>query len=269
MLCTPEWTQEHIAQVKHLWLFLDYDGTLDVFAPTPEHIIPRPEVIGLLARLAQHPRIRMAVISGRPLNHVQALLPVPGIFLAGTYGVEVQTPAGETINRADYSAIRPALDLLKQRWQQLIAEREGFFLEDKDWALAIHARLAGRDEAEMVLEAARRAATLTARSGPFRLLGGHRFLEIAPRLAHKGRTVGYLLDTYPWPEAFPVYVGDDDKDEEAFGTIRMRGGIAIVVAEEPRTTQAGCRLESPPAVHRWLEALPRYLPGGSPSPKRR
>ena len=255
MLCTHEQINECLAQAERLWLFLDYDGTLADFAPTPEHVNPDPELIGLLTRLARHPRIRMALISGRRLSHVEALGPVSGVFLAGTYGIELRTSEGERISRVKHEAIRPMLDALKPRWVRLIADREGFFLEDKGWALALHARFADDDEAEEMLVAARRMATGAARSGPLRLLGGHKFLEIGPRLAHKGQTVDYLLDRYPWPEALPVYLGDDDKDEEAFGVIKALGGVAIVVAQEPRSTQADCRLESAQAARHWLERL--------------
>jgi trehalose 6-phosphate phosphatase len=255
-VCTHEQINERLGQAERLWLFLDYDGTLADFAPTPDHVNPDPELIGLLARLARPPRIRIAVISGRRLSHVQALLPVPGIFLAGTYGIELQTPEGERITRVEYDAIRPTLDGLKPHWEQVIADREGFYLEDKGWTLALHARSADEDEAEEVLAAARRMATSAARSGPFRLMGGHKFLEIGPTLAHKGQTVEYLLDRYPWTGASPVYLGDDDKDEEAFGVIKARGGITILVAREPRKTKADYRLESPRAARHWLERLP-------------
>jgi trehalose-phosphatase len=256
MLCTHERIDERLAQAERLWLFLDYDGTLADFAPTPEHVNPDPQLIGLLTKLARHPRIRMAVISGRRLSHVEALVPVPGIFLAGTYGIELRTSEGERINRVEYEAIRPTLNALKPRWSHLIAGHEGFFLEDKGWALALHARFADEDEAEEVLTATRSVATGAARSGPFRLLGGHKFLEIGPTLAHKGQTVDYLLDRYPWPGALPVYLGDDDKDEEAFGVIKARAGIGILVAREPRKTKADYRLESPRAARHWLERLP-------------
>ena len=98
-------------------------------------------------------------------------------------------------------------------------------------------------------------ATDVASSDLFRLLGGHKFLEVGPRLAHKGQTVGYLLERYPWPEALPVYLGDDDKDEEAFDAIKAHGGMAVLVAREPRNTKADCRLESPQAVRQWLATL--------------
>ena len=250
--------QERLDQARRLWLFLDYDGTLADFAPTPEHVYPDPELVDLIARLAAHPRFRVAVVSGRRLRHVQKLVPVPGVLLAGTYGIEIQTPGGERIDRLDYDRLRPTLEALKPRWADLIAGRQGFFLEDKGWALALHARFADETEARQVLaQACRLAEAAMQQADPewFRLLGGHKFLEIGPRLAHKGLTVAYLLEQYPWPGALPLYLGDDDKDEEAFGVVHGRGGIAVVVAAEARETKADLRLESPQAARCWLETL--------------
>lgn len=250
--------QKRLRQAERLRLFLDYDGTLADFAPTPEEVTPDPALLDLLARLEQDPRIRPAILSGRRLSHVQKLVPVPGILLAGTYGIELQTPLGERIDRLPFAEIRPTLDRLKPRWAELLAGREGFFLEDKGWTLALHARFADDDETEQVLAQARRDAVEAMDERAlelFRLLGGHKFLEIGPKLAHKGRTVDYLLERYRWPGALPLYLGDDDKDEEAFGVIKARGGIAIVVASEPRETQADLRLTTPRAARRWLEVL--------------
>ncbi len=250
--------QQRLAQAERLWLFLDYDGTLADFAPTPEHVLPDPALVGLITRLVQHPRFRVAVISGRRLSHVQQLVPVPGVLLAGTYGIELQTAEGVRIDRLDYDSLRPTLHALKPGWAALIAGRQGFFLEDKGWALAFHARFADKDESDRLLAEARRLADVAltrAAPGLFRLLGGHKFLEIGPRLAHKGLTVAHLLDQYPWPGALPLYLGDDDKDEEAFGVVKRHGGVAAVVASEPRETEADLRLESPQAARRWLETL--------------
>jgi trehalose 6-phosphate phosphatase len=260
---SPPSLEARLAGAERLWLFLDYDGTLAGFAPTPEHVTPDPELIELLSGLADHPRLRLAIVSGRRLSHVQRLVPVPGLLLAGTYGIELQTPGGERIDRLDLDAIRPTLEALMPGWKALIAGRDGFFLEDKGWALALHARFADEDAAQQVLAAARAmAARATDNAAPdlFRLLGGHKFLEIGPRLAHKGRTVAYLLDRYPWPGALPVYLGDDDKDEEAFGAIKERGGVAVLVAAEPRDTEADYRLESPQAARQWLRSLHQNPP---------
>jgi trehalose-phosphatase len=257
---TPDPVQERLAQVRRIRLFLDYDGTLADFAPTPDHVRPDPELVALIDQLARHPRFRVAVVSGRRLAHVRTLVPVPNVLLAGTYGVEILTPEGALIDRLDHHSVRPTLDTIKPRWADLIAGRVGYYLEDKGWALALHARFADEVESGRVLAGARRLAEAAMRQavpGLFRLLGGHKFLEIGPKLAHKGLTVAWLLDQFPWHGALPLYLGDDDKDEEAFGVIKAHGGVAVVVAAEPRETEADLRLESPRAAREWLEGLIR------------
>jgi trehalose-phosphatase len=241
-----------------LWLFLDYDGTLADFAPTPEDITPLPQVVNLLKRLASKPSVRLTVLSGRRLADVRSLLPVPGIYLAGTYGVELQTPSGELIQRCNYEDIRPFLEMVKHAWMEILDHRAGFFLEDKGWALALHARFSEDREAEQVLALARDVTDRSLPEEPFRILGGHKFLEVAPVIANKGETVLYLLDRYPLPDAQLLYIGDDDKDEEAFDAIHSQGGIAVKVASSSQPslpTQADFIMDSPSAVNSWLETL--------------
>ncbi|HSO28137.1 MAG TPA: trehalose-phosphatase [Anaerolineales bacterium] len=247
--------RQSLADGQMLWLFLDYDGTLADFAPTPDDILPDENVIDLLARLAQHASIRVAVVSGRRLSHIQELLPVDGILLAGTYGIEIQTQEGEQIDQVDTALIRPVLDALKPYWEEILADREGFYLEDKGWALAIHAKDAEDEVAEQVLGQAKQLVDENLTTEHFRLLGGHKFLEIGPSIANKGENVAYLLERYPLPGAFLIYIGDDDKDEEAFGVVQARGGLAIKVAAHEVETGADYRLPSPSAVRRFLRGL--------------
>mgnify|MGYP001822039908 FL=1 len=206
---------ERLARAERIRLFLDYDGTLAEFAPTPEHVHPDPELVDLIGRLARNPRFRVAVVSGRRLGHVQKLVPVPGVLLAGTYGVELQTPEGARIDRLDYDSVRPTLEHLKPRWADLIAGRQGYFLEDKGWALALHARFADDAESSRVLAGARRLAEAALRQAApdlFRILGGHKFLEIGPKLAHKGLAVDWLLDQFPWHGACLLYTSPSPRD---------------------------------------------------------
>ncbi len=239
-------------------LFTDYDGTLAEFAPTPDIVEPEPDLVALLSRLASLPAVRLTVLSGRRLSHVEKLVPVPNVLLAGTYGIEMRTRDGQRIERVEYETVRPTLELIKPRWAEAIDGRQGFYLEDKGWALALHGRFAPDGESEQVLAVAEQiAAGAIAKVPPylFRILGGEKFLEIGPRLAHKGRSVEYLLERYPWPGALPLFLGDDDKDEEAFAAVQARQGVSIVVGETWRPTRANFRLESPQAARAWLQEL--------------
>ena len=249
-----KWTLD----ARLLWLFLDYDGTLADFAPTPEVIVTNPRVISSLERLVRIPTIRVTVLSGRRLGHVRLLLPITGIFLAGTYGIELLTPTDETIYRVAYAEIRPILERIKPQWEQMISGRNNFFLEDKGWTLALHGHFADNDEVDRVLADARGVIDQNAPDSHFRVLGGHKFLEIAPLLASKKETVTYLLSQYPLPDARLLYIGDDDKDEEAFPVIHANDGIAIKVlqpSQDARPTTANFFFESPIDTLHWLDEL--------------
>ncbi len=168
-------------------------------------------------------------------------------------------PDGETVHRLDYDQVRPLLVDLKKEWGQLLAGTTGFFLEDKGWTLAIHAKDAAEEDASAVLGEARRQADTLLKEGAgdlFRLQGGHRFLECGPRTADKKGAVDYLLSTLPWfDDALLIYVGDDDKDEVAFELIQEQGGVVVAVGERLRESAADCWLPSPDAVRKWLTAI--------------
>ncbi len=251
--------EQRLVTARRLWLFLDYDGTLDDFAPTPDDVLPNPEVIAVLRALQANPALRVTLLSGRRLAHIEKLAPVPGLMLAGTYGIEIRLPDGERVERVPHAQIRPTLEALKPRWAALIADHEGFYLEDKGWALALHGRFADDAVAEAVFATAR--AQLEALDlAHFRMLGGHKFLELGARLAHKGRAIEHLLAAQPLPGALLLYLGDDDKDEEAFAVVQAHGGLAVVVAGPERESCADGRLPSPQAARAWLMTLAELNP---------
>lgn len=247
---------QQIQDAAKFRLFLDYDGTLAEFATTPDEIHPDPELINLLWKLQEDRRFRIAVISGRRLSHIRTLVPIPGILLAGTYGIEVLDPFGERIDRVECEAIRPTLERIKPRWQELIQDHPEFYLEDKGWSLALHAKFVDQEIAEGTLYQARMVidqADLL--PGIFRIFGGHKFLEIAPKLANKGLAVQYLISRYPSNGALLIYIGDDDKDEEAFEVINQNEGIPIKVGSTYSDSNAQLGLESPHMVRQFLASL--------------
>ena len=259
MINTPTWEQQRLAEAKRFWLFLDYDGTLADFAPTPDDIIVDRELISLVEELAALECVRVTVISGRRLGHIQQLLPIQGITLAGTYGIELLTADGKLIQRIKLEDIRPTLEKVKAGWGALLEGNPGFYLEDKDWALAIHARYAETELAEAVLNRARNTGLETIIDSELRLLGGDKFLEAAPKLADKGRTVEYLAAEFPDPDALLISMGDDDKDERAFEAVKGMGGIAIRVSLQERPTRADFQLPNPASAREWLRELCKIM----------
>ncbi len=251
-----------VSAAERLWLFLDYDGTLVEFARTPDILKPDLKLIDLIRRLAARNRLRLAIVSGRRLNDLQTLLPVEGIYIAGTYGIEMVTPEGERIQREDYAMVRPYLERLKPHWEEILDGRKGFFLEDKGWALAVHARFAPDKEASRVISTLQHTLDQGMITDEYRLIKHTKFMEVSSAKAHKGKAVSFLLNSFPLPEARLAYIGDDDNDAEAFETIHSFGGVAVSVAQYfgyIRSTGGDYILKSPKAVRKWLENLTRWF----------
>lgn len=244
-----------IREAETVRLFLDYDGTLADFAPNPDMILPDSRVIDLLDHLARSRKFLPAVISGRRLAHIRALLPVRGLLLAGSYGLELLLPDGRELLAVETIRIRPTLDRILPIWQALLSNQQGFYLEDKGLALALHARFAGEEEAARVLAAARAEVERLKPGADFRLIGGERFFEIVPTAASKARTVEEILDHYTPPGALAVYAGDDAWDEEAFAVVQRYGGLALRVSAEVTPTRANFCIENPDQVQGWLASL--------------
>ncbi len=244
----------HLARGGHLTLFLDYDGTLVPIAPTPAEAMPDSGLIALLTRLAERAAIRTVVISGRPLSDLRRMLPVHALILGGLYGVEMQI--GErTLMRGAGDGARDRLDHIREGWRKLSAGLQGFLVEDKGQAVALHARWADAEQAGHVLAAARSMAVDLIDDESFRILDGDRYVEIAPRAADKGQTIDWLLSEYPVDNDLPVEFGDDNKDEIGFAVTQRRGGLAIGVGHRYELPNVDARLAGPDEVRQWLQSF--------------
>ncbi len=249
-----------VGEGQRYWLFLDYDGTLAEFVSSPEDVLPDEELIALLKQLSAHPdRLRPVLLSGRRLGHIRRLAPVAGMMLAGNYGIEFRGLDGEEVLALDLEAVRPVIEQVKSAWEALLDGHRGFFLEDKGYSLALHARDAAESDLPAVIPAAQSSAERIVGSAPLRVLSVPRFVEVAPAAARKSLSVKAFVERMPWPGARVLYFGDDDRDEEAFGVARALGGDGVLVAREPRPTQASARLDSPAQVRDFLARLAAAL----------
>jgi len=247
--------EQQTRQFKKVRLLLDYDGTLADFAPAPDIIKPDPALISLLSRLVETEKYLTAVISGRSLQNLHELLPMKGLLLAGTYGLEMEFPDGSLVTNLDYSRVRPIMETLLPKWQALLDGQAGFFLEDKGWSLALHARFAAIEDARRVLDSARGEIDKLSAGTGFAVESRERFLEITPVEANKRSSVEKILSQYTPTGALPIYVGDDLNDEEAFSPILAAGGVCLRVSRDAVTTRAQYRLTGPSEVRQLLSTL--------------
>ncbi len=250
----------HVLNGGGLTLFLDYDGTLVPIAPTPAEALPDAPLLDLLGELAGRPSIRTIILSGRPVAELQRMLPVPGLILCGLYGVEAQIDGNVVLRGPATEGVINQLDQLRDQWTKLVGGLPGFLLEDKGYAVALHARWAEGQEASRVLAAAREQADQTIDFSVFRALDGERYFEIAPLAADKGETVDWILNEVPVAMNLPVAFGDDNKDEAAFAVIHRRGGYAIGVDWRYPLPGVDARLDSPADVRDWLRRLAKAGP---------
>lgn len=244
-----------VIKARLVRLMLDYDGTLEDFTASPD-IVPRdPTLIALLQRLAFGGKYLLAVVSGRSLAALSEMLPFSGILLAGTYGLEMLLPDGTVETGADLRQVRPVMDRIKPLWQQLLPGEHGFYLEDKLWSLAFHAKLAAPQDAARVLEIAYRELMPLLPLPGFKIERRERFLEIYPEAASKRLSIERILTRYTPPKALAVFAGDDLHDENAFPVVLAAGGYCIRVGSDSIPSRAQFRLENPARMREWLAQL--------------
>lgn len=236
--------------VRRSAFFFDVDGTLAEIQPRPELVfIPAPTLAALERLHAEG--IPVAVISGRPLAQLDALLEPLRLPAAGVHGAERRDADGQRQNLAldDSTFARIQTEL-----RQACDAHPGLHLENKAVAFALHFRQSPEleDVARTLAEAfVERYADVLA------LQPGKCVFELKPRGASKGEVIRAFMAEAPFAGRTPVFLGDDLTDEAGFAAINDLGGLSIKVGDGP--SEARARLPSVAAVGAWVEALQRSL----------
>ena len=122
-------------------LFLDFDGTLVELADTPEAVVVAPGLVDVLGLLQEKFGGRLAIVTGRPIEQIDAMLAPLTLPVAGVHGAERRGADG-ALHYAPAPA--PSLLTMQLRAQQLVNAHPGLRLEEKRGALAHRDPHAGR-----------------------------------------------------------------------------------------------------------------------------
>lgn len=224
-------------------LFLDFDGTLVEIAERPD-AIRIPDTLGAdLEKAAEALNGRLAVVSGRPLAELRSFLGHSRVALAGSHGMELRDASGQPI-ACHRMALDDAAALAIRHFADISPD---LLLEEKPFGLALHYRTAPARGADVL-----HFAEALARIHPVALKRGKCVVEFVVPGASKRSAVERLMAAPPFDGAVPVFVGDDETDEDGFAAAAELGGWGIAVGER-LSRNAAYRLETPAAVRDWMK----------------
>ncbi|CAO3419159.1 trehalose-phosphatase [Azospirillum endophyticum] len=241
-------------------LFLDYDGTLAAIAPRPELAVMPDQARAVVRRLSA--LCPVAFVSGRDLDDLMSMVAVDGLVYAGSHGFDLRGP---DLRRQVGMEYVPDLDVADRRLRDRLDGIAGALVERKRFAIAIHTRQVAPPDKPSVAEAVRAVADAQPR---LRVTGGKELFELRPDLPwDKGRAVLALLEALGLEGGgtMPIYLGDDETDEDAFRALANRGdggGIGIRVMDGPAATAATWSLQDPEEATAFLKRLADWLAQG-------
>jgi trehalose 6-phosphate phosphatase len=240
-----------ILDLDRFAILLDVDGTLIDLAPTPREVFVSVELRRTLKTLFDRTGGALALVSGRPLKELDLLFAPLQLPIVGGHGAEIRlTPEGHV----DRTRARPLDDALKRRLAVIAAEGRGIILEDKDYGLAIHYRLA--PEKEQFVRDAVLAICEEFAPDSAEVLPGKFVFEIKSSGFDKGTAVRYLMTQPPFEGRRPFFIGDDTTDEAALAVMPELGGIGASVGR-PIPGVSAC-FDTPHDVRTWLAELSQF-----------
>jgi trehalose 6-phosphate phosphatase len=233
-------------------LLLDYDGTLTPIVTDPAAAYLSPAMRQILTALVHHPRYQVAMVSGRALADLRERAEGLALYLAGNHGLEIAGPE-IAYSHPEAVQLQPQLRTLAQDLQQELETIPGAWVEDKGLTLTVHTREVPTAYIPLVQRRVLRLLRSALEARALALRTGKAVLEVRPAIKwDKGGALRWIVDHMCLSQSasgmFPVYIGDDETDEDAFQALGT-AGLGILV---------GCdRLSS--AAHYYVESVEQTM----------
>jgi len=222
---------ERSLKKKPIVLFLDFDGTLSPIVPKVEDAyLPRVNQVEL-KRLSKKLRGRVAIVSGRALKDLKKKVGFKNFIYVGNHGLEIGGPHVR-FKAAGAASARKVMAQIKKKLCHELGSVHGIFLEDKDLTMSLHYRMVKGKDIPLVQRTFKKIVRPYVSKRQVKINPGKKVFEIKPPVNwHKGRAVRWLLSYWrrrAGKSFFPVYIGDDITDEDAFAAVG-RNGLGVVV----------------------------------------
>jgi trehalose-phosphatase len=240
---------------QHLLVLCDFDGTLCEFDPDPSAVWLPASLRESLDAIAARPDATVGLVSGRRLDDIRTRAYLGGrAYYAGFHGLEIQGE-GAKFTHPDADAVRDVIHGVAGAMAPELQRLGGVFLENKDLSLVIHFRAATTDVQLQALQIFDRHARPHVDDGRLRVMHGSCARELMPNIRwNKGTAVAWICDHVARSHGatWPLYIGDDVTDEDAFKFVKRRG---LGVAASDRVTGADFKVDGPGGVETLLNEL--------------
>ncbi|KEH34903.1 putative trehalose-phosphatase [Medicago truncatula] len=253
------------AKRKQIVFFLDYDGTLSPIVADPEKAFMTRKMRATLKDIARN--FPTAIVTGRCREKVFNFVKLAELYYAASHGMDIMGPtknrSAEKSNVNKAVLFQPAsqyLPMIDEVYKILLEKTKsvsGAKVENNKFCLSVHFRCVDEKSWAPLAEKVR----LVLNEYPkLKLTQGRKVLEIRPTIKwDKGKALEFLLESLGYKnsnDVFPIYIGDDRTDEDAFKVLRRRGqGVGILVSSVPKETDASYTLQDPSEVEHFLRRL--------------
>ncbi len=238
-------------------LLLDYDGTLTPIVNTPDEALLNEDMRSVLSNLKDNTNFIVAVFSGRSLLDVRSKVEVDGICYTGNHGMEIEFQ-GMIYIHPEAKKMVNIIQNVCLKLEPLLKDIEGTIIEDKGLTASVHYRMTPPKDIPTVKRIVESTIEPYVENGNIKLTHGKMVLEIRPNIQwDKGKAVEWVLSSIGAGEStkyFPIYIGDDRTDEDAFKVLRKRG-ITILVSPKIKKTNAEFLLYNVEEVKNFLHWL--------------
>jgi trehalose 6-phosphate phosphatase len=236
-----------IAAAGHVFLFLDFDGTLAPIVEDPDQARMPAATREILRTLAARENVSVGIISGRALSDVRERAGLKDIIYAGNHGLEISGSGLQRIDSTAMSQVEP-LRNLAQDLRDRLSHIPGILVENKVLTASVHFRKAPAASIDEIRQTVK-AAAISA-GNLFCITPGIEVFELKPRVNwNKGSAVRWIEERLDKGPSLTVFLGDDMTDEDAFAA--LPDGITVRVGPHGRTS-ARYHLESQEAVPEML-----------------
>eukprot|EP00256_Glycine_max_P010824 XP_003522090.1 probable trehalose-phosphate phosphatase J [Glycine max] len=233
------------AKGKQIVVFLDYDGTLSPIVADPDKAFMTRKMRATLKGISRH--FPIAIVTGRCRDKVYNFVKLAelGMDITGP----TKSPKGNNNNKAVlFQSTSQFLPMIDEVYKILLEKTKTIpraKVENNKFFLSLHFRCVDKKSWAALAEKVR----LVLNEYPqLRLTQGRKVLEIRPTIKwDKGKALEFLLESLGYKnlnDVFPIYIGDDRTDEDAFKVLRSRGqGIGILVSRVAKETNASYSLQ--------------------------